>query len=335
MAAMNDVPREILHAAYKRNPLYLLKIPHHFALWGLCGYLLWSIQGQSTPIRVGVGVLCSLFIANIVRGLGAVGHDAAHGTVLKSKTATYWLGLLCWAPSGMSFTVYQNYHLHHHRITNTYPDVDNFVVTDYTKDKTLARLLTLVVYAGAYPIYFLTQIVRYVPRLTPWQKIRMNLELVAWWGFVGFCAWKLPGEFVFFMYFLPFIFGSILASVTSMIEHFQMDWSDDDAYSSRTYATNHAFLNYIWNNLGYHNEHHKYPGIPWYNLRSFYVAAYPYYDERIKKECYPGFFSVIWMLWKRAANLDVEAIEKKYATLNREEEKQKHMAMPGISPETA
>ncbi|WP_437484734.1 hypothetical protein WME75_45670 [Sorangium sp. So ce1014] len=26
-----------------------------------------------------------------------------------------------------------------------------------------------------------------------------------------------------------------------------------------------------------HNEHHKFPGIPLYNLRSFHVAAYPYY----------------------------------------------------------
>ena len=57
---------------------------------------------------------------------------------------------------------------------------------------------------------------------------------------------------------------------------------DDDAYSSRTYGTSSHLTNFLWNNVTYHNEHHKYPGIPFYNLRSFHEAAYPYYDERVK-----------------------------------------------------
>ena len=172
MAAMDDVPREILQAAYERKPIYLLKIPLHFAMWIGATLLLIAVQGKW--FFVPLGILVSILATNLMRGLGAIAHDAVHGTVFKSKTASYWLGLLCWAPTGMAYTIYSNYHMHHHRITNTYPDVDNFVVTDYTKNPFLAKLIVLAVYSFAYPIYFLFQMFRYTKRLTAWKKVRMG-----------------------------------------------------------------------------------------------------------------------------------------------------------------
>ena len=34
MTGMNAVPKELLRAAYQRKPIYLLKIPFLFGLWG-------------------------------------------------------------------------------------------------------------------------------------------------------------------------------------------------------------------------------------------------------------------------------------------------------------
>jgi fatty acid desaturase len=147
--AMEGVPKELLRAAYQRKPIYLLKVPLHFALWGLTTWAFYATHG--TPYAWPVGIVGAFFIANLIRGLGAVGHDAVHGNCFRSKTASYWFGLLCWAPTGMVYSVYSNYHLHHHRIANTYPDVDNFVVTDYTRNPFLAKVLLVVVYSFAYP----------------------------------------------------------------------------------------------------------------------------------------------------------------------------------------
>ncbi len=154
MAGMDDVPREILHAAYKRKPIYLLKIPFLYGLWAGATFVLYKTQ--ASPLAIPIGVLCSWLIACIVRGLGAVAHDAVHGNCARGKGWSYWIALLCWAPTGMSVTLYANYHLHHHRIANTYPDVDNFVVTDYTRSPVLAKALLLVVYTFAYPLYWLS-----------------------------------------------------------------------------------------------------------------------------------------------------------------------------------
>ena len=330
MAAMDDVPREILQAAYQRNGIYLLKVPFLYSLWIASGVLLYKMQDSQWFLPIGIAV--SLLVPSLVRGLGSIAHDAAHGCVFKSKAASYWIGLLCWSPTGMSYTIYSNYHLHHHRITNTYPDVDNFVVTDYTKNPVLAKMLMLVVYSFAYPIYFMFQMFRYTKRLSTWKKIRMNLELAAMFSVIGLMAHYLPGKVFFFFYGVPFILGAILASTTSLIEHFQMDPGDDDAYSSRTYATKMPLLNFVWNNLGYHNEHHKYPGIPWYNLKRFHEAAYPHYDAKVKAEVYPNFFGLVWTLWGRILTADISKIEAKYAHLNHDEERAKQMSLAGISP---
>lgn len=331
MAGMDDVPSEILRAAYVRKPIYLLKVPLFFGLWAGGIVLLWNTQESRWAIPIGLAV--SFVVANLIRGLGSVAHDAVHGSVSKNKTISYLVALLCWAPTGMSVTIYQNYHLHHHRITNTYPDVDNFVVTDYTKNPFLAKLLLLVVYSFGYPIYFMFQMFRYLKRLSFSRKIRMNLELIGFWGLVvAFGLWA-PLHVFAFAFLGPFLLGTMLASITSMIEHYEMP-AGEDSYGSRTYCTRMPLLAWVWNNVPYHTEHHKYPGIPWYNLKTFHEAAYPHYDERVKANVHPGFFGIVFHLYGRILKLDIEALESKYGQLDREGERQKSMNLPGI-PSTA
>jgi fatty acid desaturase len=331
---MDAVPREILHEAYRRQPIYLLKIPFAYGMWALAVGVLWKTQAHAAAIPI--GVLCSLFVATQIRGLGAIGHDAVHGNLARSRVLSYLISLVCWAPTGMSVTIYGNYHLHHHKITNQYADIDNFVVTDYTKNRTLARLLLLAVYTFGYPIYFLFCMTRYyVKRLSFAKLVRMHVEVAAFWGIVFWAAFNVPVQVMFFAWWLPFIFGSVFASVTSMIEHYEMPLSDDDAFSSRTYGTKSDIVNFFWNNVSFHNEHHKFPGIPFYNLKSFHEKAYPYYDDRVKAEVYTSTLGPAFMLWKRILAFDPAALEKRYAGLDRRGEKTKLMKLPGIQPGAA
>ncbi|HVY47590.1 MAG TPA: fatty acid desaturase [Minicystis sp.] len=331
---MDAVPREILQAAYKRNSVYLLKIPLLYGIWAGATVVLFATQ--STPYAIPIGIACSILIAYVIRGLGAIAHDAVHGTCAKSKIAGYFLSLAGWLPTGMSVTVYANYHLHHHKIANTYPDVDNFVVTDYTRNPFLAKLLLLVVYGFGYPMYFLGCMLRhYVKRLTPLQRVRMNLEVALWASLVGIAYWKMPHQVFFFFYGLPFVLGAGLASLTSMIEHYEMLPGPDDAYSSRTYGTKNRITNFLWCNVTYHNEHHKYPGIPWYNLRRFHEAAYPYYDDEVKSAVHTDIYGIAFKLYGRILRLDLAKLDERYADTNKEAERKRLRSMPGISPEAA
>lgn len=328
---MDAVPREILHEAYRRKPIYLLKIPFAYGMWALA---VWVIHAtRDLAVAIPVGVLCSLFIALQIRGLGAIGHDAVHGNLSRSKVVSYFISLVCWAPTGMSVTIYGNYHLHHHKITNQYPDIDNFVVTDYTKNNALAKVLLFCVYTFAYPIYFLFCMTRYyVKRLSFAKLVRMHLEVAAFWGLVFWVHFSVPTQVMFFAWWLPFILGSVVASMTSMIEHYEMPLTNDDAYSSRTYATKSHILNFFWNNVSFHNEHHKFPGIPFYNLRQFHEKAYPYYDDKVKAEVYTSTLGPALKLYKRILAFDAATLEKRYAGIDRRFEKAKLMKLPGIQP---
>jgi fatty acid desaturase len=325
---MDAVPKEILRAAYQRKPIYLLKIPFGFGLWAAAVWVLY--QTQHHKFAIPIGIACSILIAYVIRGLGAIAHDAVHGNLTRSKLGSYLISLMCWSPTGMSVTVYGNYHLHHHRIANSYPDVDNFVATDYTTNPFLAKALYLVVYTFGYPIYFMFQMFRYIKRLTPWKRVRMNLELAGMFSTVGVLGYLMPTHVFFFFFGLPFILGAFLASSTSMIEHFGMDRTEDDAYSSRTYGTRCHLTNFIWNNVTYHNEHHKYPGIPFYNLASFHRAAYPDYDERVKSACHKSIYLLAFKLYGDIFKLDIKALEEKYAHIDKKAEKQRVMGIDGI-----
>jgi len=327
MAGMDDVPREILQAAYQSKPIYLLKIPYKYALWA--GATLVLYRTQDSAFFIPIGIACSIFIAYLVRGLGAIAHDAVHGNCARSKALSYWISLLCWAPSGMSVTLYTNYHLHHHRIANTYPDVDNFVVTDYTRHPVLAKVLLIVVYLFAYPMYWLSNMPRYMKRLTPWKRVRMNLEILGFWAVMIAFFLVMPHKVFFFFFPLAFVFGAILASLTSMIEHYEM-LPGEDAYSSRTYGTSAHITNFLWNNVTYHNEHHKFPGIPWYNLRSFHEAAYPYYEEKVKAECYPSIYRLAFQLYGRILKFDMAKLDERYRGINKDAEREKYLSMAGI-----
>lgn len=325
---MDAVPKKVLRAAYARKPIYLLKIPFGFGLWAAIVWLLYATQHHRFAIPIGIG--CSIVVAYLIRGLGAIAHDAVHGNLTRSKLGSYLLSLLCWSPTGMSVTVYTNYHLHHHRIANTYPDVDNFVPTDYTDNPFLAKVLLFVVYTFGYPIYFMFQMFRYLKRLTPWERLRVNLELAGMFSLVGLAAYLMPTHVFFFFYGLPFILGAFLASSTSMIEHFGMPATDDDAYSSRTYGTSCHVTNFLWNNVTYHNEHHKYPGIPFYNLKSFHEAAYPHYDDKVKAACHKSIYPLAFKLYGDILKLDIHELVKKYENLDKKAEKQRVMDVPGI-----
>ena len=55
-----------------------------------------SSTGAASGDAIPIGIACSIFITNLIRGLGAVAHDAVHGTCSQSKTLSYLLALVCW-----------------------------------------------------------------------------------------------------------------------------------------------------------------------------------------------------------------------------------------------
>ncbi len=313
---MISIPREILRRAYQHRRIHLLKLA---VLW----FLVLSLGAAATwavhNARGGavLAVFAGFCAGNLVRGMGSITHDAAHGTVARSRLGVYVIGCLSWLPSFMSFTLYRSYHLDHHRIVNMPHDTDRVQTSRWTNRPILARLLRIVIFTALYPAYWALRVGRHYRVLSAGRKIRVWLELAVGYGAL-FALRPLMGGDAWALFFVSLVMTSfVLASLTTMAEHFDVDYHHDPAYASRTYATESWLIDWVWGSSTYHVEHHGFPGIPYYNLRRFHREARNFYPRSVTRNVHAGWWSVIFPLLGRLWTLSVR---EEQARTRRDEE---------------
>jgi fatty acid desaturase len=304
---MQAVPNEILQRAYQRRPERLIKLAVFWGIIAAFGYLaVWASRHLGTGAAVAVGIGAGFLSGMLVRGLGSMGHDAVHGSVSSNKVVAYVVGFLAWSATFMSYTLYKTYHLDHHRIVNMPHDVDRVQTSRFTSNPRLAVLLRLFIFSFGYPMYWAREVGRYAKKMPLSVKLTMYVELLVIFGAIGGML-PLMGTVAWFSFMGTMaVTGAFFASITSMSEHYGINYNADHAYSSRTYATESPLIDFIWSGTNFHNEHHKYPGIPYYNLRSFHHEAMPHYSEAVRKNVYPDFWPVVFSLWRRASQMTIE-----------------------------
>jgi fatty acid desaturase len=262
-----------------------------------------------------VGIAAGFTIGMLVRGIGSIGHDAAHGLVSKNKLVAYLVGVAAWSATLFSFTLYRAYHLDHHKIVNRPNDIDRVQVSRFTSNLRIGRAMRLAIYMGLYPFYWMQDVQRYKAHLTPMQRVRVWFEFIAIYAALA-SLYPLMGPVAFFSVVgTQTVVGAVFASLTSMAEHYGIAYDPDHAYSSRTYGTGSVAMDFFWSGTPYHNEHHKFPGIPYYNLRSFHLAALQYYSPRVRENVHTRFWPLIASLLARAAR---QGLDEERASADRD-----------------
>ncbi len=302
---MKAIPREILQRAYRRRYVHLAKLVTLWTLVLSLGALAtWSVSHARHGVLL--AVLAGFCAGNLVRGMGSITHDAAHGTVARSRVGAYLIGCASWVPSFMSFTLYRSYHLDHHRIVNMPHDTDRVQTSRWTDNQTIARLLRITIFCLLYPAYWALRVGRHYRVLSRTSKLAVWVELAISWGLL-FALHPLMGGAAWTAFFVSLVLTSfVLASLTTMAEHFEVDYHREPTHTSRTYATESRLIDWMWGSSTYHVEHHGFPGIPYYNLRQFHREAFPYYPEEVRRNVHRGWWSVIFKLTRRLWTLTIE-----------------------------
>jgi fatty acid desaturase len=304
---MQAVPNEILQRAYERRLNHFIKLPLLWSLAFVLGYLgYWAVHHLGNAAGIPIAIVCGIGIGLLDRGIGSIGHDAAHGAVSRNKLVNYLMGYWAWSVTLFPYTLYRAYHLDHHKIVNMPHDIDRVQVSRFTSNPRLAVALRMAIYFGGYPVYWMLDVGRYMPTLSAWGRVRVVLESASFYvALIG--LYFLMGPVAFFAVVLSkVIAGAFFASITSMTEHFGIPYHPDHAYTSRTYASKSAFLDWLWSGTPYHIEHHKYPGIPYYNLRAFHYEALPYYSAEVRANVHEDFWPLVFKLWGLAAKPNLE-----------------------------
>jgi len=224
-------------------------------------------------------VVAALVLAGRYVGLGILTHDAAHGTLFRSRRLNRAFGRWVFAgPALIDFDAYRDGHLAHHRFAGTVDDPDLAFVRAYPVSRaSMRRKLTRDVCGRTGlrdGLYLLAMAVRHRRRPT----LVTHAGLVAVLFGVG-APWAYAAWWVGFVFVVP-----LCLRIRVMGEHGNVpDLLDEDArlHARTTRAGWVARALVAPNFVNYHCEHHFFPSVPGYNLPRLHalLCERGFYDE--------------------------------------------------------
>jgi sphingolipid delta-4 desaturase len=229
-------------------------------LFGKLGFGYWWL---SLLVAYGVGAFANHSMYVLI-------HDAIHNLILPSKSWNKVIAIFAdlpnLLPGAMGFGIY---HLKHHSHQGDY-EYDADLANQWEAKLVGNRWYAKAIWLLLFPIVQLTRPPR-IKALRMWNRwIFLNLICALAYDavIVYFCGWS--GLFYLFCSF-AFSIGLHPVGARWIQEHYTND-PEQETYSY------YGPINRICLNMGYHNEHHDFPTIPWNNLPRLRALAPEYYD---------------------------------------------------------
>ncbi len=204
-------------------------------------------------------------------GLFVLIHECAHNLLFKRPAWNTLAGILANVPSVIPSSVsFKRYHLKHHSFQGVY-ELDADIPSVWE-----AKLIGNSAFRKAMWLLFFP----FFQMLRP-LRIR-EISLMDRWVALNMAV-VFAVDIVVFMTLGPRAFLYLLASVFFSVglhpvgaRWIQRHWLVDDEQETYSY---YGLMNKLAFNVGYHNEHHDFPSIPWNRLPSLKEAAPEYYEE--------------------------------------------------------
>ncbi|MCX6290632.1 MAG: fatty acid desaturase [Bacteroidetes bacterium] len=249
-----------------KNPSTFIAIVGMVSSMMLLSYLL-----KDSPwwLVVAVAYLVGAFINH---SLFVMIHECSHNLLFKKKSANLVTAIFAnlphILPSAVSFT---RYHIKHHSFQGIHElDAD-------LPDRWEANLIGHSFFGKAlwlllFPLFQMRRIFRLkeIKPLDGWIVFNLVVQAafdVALWYFLG------PKAFCFMLFSFFFAVGLHPLGARWIQEHYL---TLDDKQETYSY---YGGLNAISFNVGYHNEHHDFPSVPWNKLPELKRRASSYYDS--------------------------------------------------------
>lgn len=204
-------------------------------------------------------------------GLFVLIHECAHNLLFKKNAANTWAGILANAPSVIPSSVsFKRYHLKHHSYQGVYEldaDLPSRWEARLIGNSALGKALWLLLF----PLF---QVLR------PFRIKEMSL--VDRWVVVNMVVIFALDAVILatlgpraFMYLVGSVFFSVGLHPVGA-RWIQRHWLVEDEQETYSY---YGKMNHLAFNVGYHNEHHDFPSVPWNRLPEVRRTAPEYYEE--------------------------------------------------------
>ena len=199
-------------------------------------------------------------------------HETSHNLLFKGKAGNYIAGIIAnfphIFPTAVSFT---RYHIKHHSFQGIHElDAD---LPDYWEARIFGHnAFSKALWLALFPFFQIKRTfrLREIKPLDGWIVSNIVLQIA-----FDVAIWILLGPKAFFFLFFSFFFAVGLHPVGArwIQEHYLTIDEEQETYSY------YGPLNKVAFNVGYHNEHHDFPSIPWNKLPELKKSAPGYYDS--------------------------------------------------------
>jgi sphingolipid delta-4 desaturase len=209
-------------------------------------------------------------------------HESSHGLIFRGKVPNLLAGILANLPHIFASSVsFQRYHLKHHAYQGEHDldaDLPDFWEARLVSNNPFNKMLWFLLF----PVFQVTRTARLnIELLDRWVVINWIIQLsfnVAIIYFLG------PKAFVFMLASFFFSVGLHPLGARWIQEHYLTLDPVQETYSY------YGPLNKVAFNVGYHNEHHDFPSIPWNKLPQIKAKAPAYYDSLLSHQSWTKLF---------------------------------------------
>jgi len=232
-------------------------------------------------------VVCSYVVgATLTHSLFLAIHEMAHNLAFQAPTLNKALSIFANIPIGFPYcATFRVFHMHHHTCQG-HDGVD-------TDIPTRAEGHLIASHSYGYPdrvvrkfLFVFFQIFAYAlrpPCVNPTGLVCSGYvasNVVVQVAASAAIALTCPAKMVGFLLLSTFWAGGMHPLAGHFIaEHY----TNDAAHETFSY---YGVLNYVSYNVGYHNEHHDFPTIPWSGLPKVRAMAPEFYDTLPRCECW-------------------------------------------------
>jgi len=200
-------------------------------------------------------------------------HECSHNLIFKNRTLNTLSGILANLPLVFPSSVsFQKYHLKHHAFQGV-EELDADMPSEWearlVNNSTIGKALWLLFY----PLVQASRLGRMskeIKMFDKWVILNYVVQLVFMLTIFYFLKWKAV---IYLIVSFFFSVGLHPLGARWIQEHFL---THGDEQETKSY---YGVLNVVNLNVGYHNEHHDFPSIPWNHLPKIKKFAGSHYDS--------------------------------------------------------
>ena len=200
-------------------------------------------------------------------------HESSHNLIFKRKFANILNGIFANIPGVLPYAItFKNYHLVHHWHQGEY-HLDADIPCEWEARLVGTSPIRKAIWLALFPLLSMTRIMRVKEVRAVDRYVVLNWVIILG---TNAAIWVLAGPTAVLYLLLSFFFSAGIHPVGArwIQRHYLMEQgSDQETFSY------YGPMNVFAFNVGYHNEHHDFPRVPWNRLPRVREAAPEYYED--------------------------------------------------------